>query len=156
MYRREMALSTEPTAPAGTSTAGTGDSDRLIETFDPRTGALLAVVPDQSDEEVRAAIGRARAAFGAWSALTYKERSAHIMRIRDRMLDRADELVGTICAETGKQRAEAVSTELMVVCEMIEWYAKHGEAVLRTRSVGPAPWPTRRPGSATSPWASSA
>src|SRR5690606_574572 len=63
--------------------------------------------------------------------------SAHLMRIRDRMLDRADELVGTICAETGKQRAEAVSTELMVVCEMIEWYAKHGESILRTRSIAP-------------------
>ena len=133
-----MALSTDPSAPTPTSPAGSDDRDaRLIETFDPRTGALLAVVPDQTGEEVRSAIGRARAAFGAWSALTYKERSAHLMRIRDRMLDRADELVGVICAETGKQRAEAVSTELMVVCEMIEWYAKHGEAVLRTRSVGP-------------------
>ena len=132
-----MALSTDPSAPADPAAPGSGDAvTPLIETFDPRTGALLAVVPDQTDEEVRAAIGRARAAFGAWSALTFKERSAHLMRVRDRMLDRGDELVGVICAETGKQRAEAVSTELMVVCEMIEWYAKNGEAVLRTRSVG--------------------
>jgi acyl-CoA reductase-like NAD-dependent aldehyde dehydrogenase len=133
-----MSLSTEPSAPDAVSSLGSDTREaRLIETFDPRTGSLLAVVPDQDAEEVRAAIGRARAAFGAWSSLTYKERSAHLMRVRDGMLDRADELVGVICAETGKQRAEAVSTELMVVCEMVEWYAKHGEAVLRTRSVGP-------------------
>ena len=134
-----MSLSTDPSArPARTADTEPGSGEaRLIETFDPRTGALLAVVPDQSADEVRAAVGRARAAFGAWSALTYKERSAHLLRVRDRMLDRADELVGVICSETGKQRAEAVSTELMVVCEMIEWYARNGAQILRSRSVSP-------------------
>jgi acyl-CoA reductase-like NAD-dependent aldehyde dehydrogenase len=108
----------------------------MIETLDPRTGALIGAVPDQDTSEVRAAIGRARAAHGPWAALTYKERAAHLTGIRDRMLDRADELVEVICAETGKQRAEAATTELMVVCEMIDWYAKHGARVLKAQPVG--------------------
>lgn len=107
-----------------------------FETFDPRTGALLGVVPEMDAEAVRAAIGRARAAQPAWSNLTFRERSDHLLTVRDRMLDRAEELVEIICAETGKQRAEAVSTEIMVVCETLDWYAKHGAGVLRTRSVG--------------------
>ncbi|MBS1838683.1 MAG: aldehyde dehydrogenase family protein, partial [Actinobacteria bacterium] len=55
---------------------------------------------------------------------------------RDRLLDRAEALVGVICAETGKQRAEAVTTELMAVCETMDWYARYGERVLRPRHVG--------------------
>lgn len=106
-----------------------------IETYDPRSGTLLAVVPDQPASEVSAAIARARAAFGPWSALTYKERTRHLLAVRDRLLDRAEELVDVICAETGKQRAEAVTTELMAVCETMDWYARNGERILRTRHV---------------------
>ena len=127
-----MALSTDPAV--SDDLIG---SASLIETFDPRTNSLLAVVPDMDADEVRAAVGRARSAAPAWTALTFGERAAYLLRVRDRLLDRAEELVEVICAETGKQRAEAVTTELMAVCETIAWYAKNGEAVLRTRSVSP-------------------
>ncbi len=108
-----------------------------IETFDPRTATLLAIVPDQSASEVRAAVARARAAAGPWSNLTFKERARHLLVVRDRLLDRAEELVGTICAETGKQPAEAVTTELLAVCETIDWYARNGERILKPQHVGP-------------------
>lgn len=129
-----MAISTEP------SLSGVAEpvrTDAVIETFDPRSGAPLAVVPDVDAAGVQAAVARARGAAGAWSALRYRERAEHLLAVRDRMLDRAEELVELICAETGKQRAEAVTTELMAVAESIDWYAKHGERLLRPRSVGP-------------------
>ena len=123
----------EGAAPQGNEESG----GPAIETFDPRTGALLAVVPDQSAAEVRAAVARARAAVGPWSARPDKERSRPRLKVRARRLDRAEELVGVICAETGKQRAEAVTTELMAVCETMDWYAKHGERILRPQHVSP-------------------
>jgi acyl-CoA reductase-like NAD-dependent aldehyde dehydrogenase len=45
--------------------------------------------------------------------------------------------VEVICAETGKQPAEAVTTELMAVCETMDWYAKHGARALRPVPVSP-------------------
>jgi acyl-CoA reductase-like NAD-dependent aldehyde dehydrogenase len=131
-----MAITTEPTlsdAVAAPSEPGTA----LIETIDPRTGAPLAVVPDTDADGVHAAVARARCVASRWSSLRTKERVAHLLGVRDRLLDRADELVEVICAETGKQRAEAVTTELMAVCETIDWYAKHTERLLRARSVAP-------------------
>ena len=104
-----MAIGTEPTITPADVTGG----DAVIETFDPRTGARLAVVPDVDAEGVRAAVARARCASAAWSALHVRERVAHLRVVRDRMLERAEELVEVICAETGKQRSEAVTTELM-------------------------------------------
>jgi acyl-CoA reductase-like NAD-dependent aldehyde dehydrogenase len=131
-----MALSTEPSLPDALESTPAGIG-AVIETLDPRTNTLLAVVPDVDADGVRAAVARARCASTSWSSLRFAERAAHLLRVRDRLLERAEELVEVICAETGKQRAEAVTTELMAVCETIDWYAKHGERLLRPRTVAP-------------------
>jgi acyl-CoA reductase-like NAD-dependent aldehyde dehydrogenase len=126
-----MAMTTEPRI------NGTSGDAPVIETIDPRSGAVLAVVPDQTPDEVRAAVARARTAFGSWSQLSYKERARYLVQVRDRLLDRAEELVEIICAETGKQRAEAVTTELMAVCETMDWYVRNGDRALRAQPVHP-------------------
>jgi acyl-CoA reductase-like NAD-dependent aldehyde dehydrogenase len=143
VYRLAMAV-TDP-LPAGPrpaashtsepSAAGVPRLPSMIETTDPRTGALLATVPDQSAAEVRAAVARARVAAGPWGAMPFGDRSRHLLAGRDRLLDRAEDLVEVICAETGKQRAEAVTTELMAVCEVMGHYARHGRRALRTQPV---------------------
>ena len=109
----------------------------VIETFDPRSATPLAVVPEMNADDVRAAVARARSVAGPWAALSFDDRAAHLLVVRDRLLDRAEQLVEVICAETGKQRAEAVTTELMAVCETIDWYVRHGGRLLRQRSVAP-------------------
>ena len=129
-----MAITTEP---ALAEVPDPSPSTAVIETVDPRTGAPLAVVPDIDAAGVDAAVARARGAAAGWAALGFGARAEHLLGVRDRMLDRAEELVEVICAETGKQRAEAVTTELMAVAETIDWYAKHGERLLRPRSVAP-------------------
>ncbi len=121
----------------GTPAATAAAARPVIETIDPRSGATIAVVPDQSAEEVRAAVARARSVAPVWGALPYKERARYLLSVRDRLLDRAEELVEVICSETGKQRAEAVTTELMAVCETLEWYVRHGARVLRPQPVSP-------------------
>lgn len=103
----------------------------VIETRDPRTDTLLAIVAEQSADEVNTAISRARAASDAWSELSFKDRSAYLLKVRDRLLDRAEEFVDIICSETGKQPAEAVTTELMTLCETLSWYVKNGAEAIR-------------------------
>ncbi len=120
---------------SGSSPAATGAP--TIETRDPRTDTLLAIVPDQSEQDVRAAVARARAAADSWSDLPYRDRAAQLLKVRDRLLDRAEELVEVICSETGKQPAEAVTTELMAVCETMGWYARRGARALRSVPVSP-------------------
>jgi acyl-CoA reductase-like NAD-dependent aldehyde dehydrogenase len=108
-----------------------------LATTDPRDGSTLAVVPDLDAAAVEAAVARARGVAADWGSQPFRARRAHLYEVRDRLLDRAESLVATICAETGKQRAEAVTTELMAVCETIAWYGAHGEHVLRSRPVAP-------------------
>ena len=107
-----------------------------LRDVDPRTGEQIGLVPDMAPAEVHAAVGEARVAFEAWSTLPFRARAEHLLRVRDLLLDRLDEVVDTICAETGKLPAEALTTEVLVVCETIGYYAKHGERFLRPQRVG--------------------
>jgi acyl-CoA reductase-like NAD-dependent aldehyde dehydrogenase len=106
-----------------------------IDSLDPRTGEVVGSVPVHSAEDVQMALNRARDASLVWSKLTVGQRMEHLLAIRDLLLDRADEIVEVICAETGKLEAEALSSELLATCELIEFYRKHGRAALRTRRV---------------------
>jgi acyl-CoA reductase-like NAD-dependent aldehyde dehydrogenase len=110
-------------------------ASREIECIDPRTGRTIATVPDMGVDDVRAAVARARRAFEVWGGLPYAERREHVLSVRDLLLDRIDEIVDTITAETGKLASEAVFTEIMTACETIAYYAKHGERALRPRRV---------------------
>ena len=107
-----------------------------FETVDPRTGALLATVPEHDADEVAATVARAAELAPRWAALDVAERVAHLMEVRDRLLDRADHLVDVICAETGKQRTEALTTEIMPVCEAMDWYRRNAGDILAPRPVG--------------------
>jgi acyl-CoA reductase-like NAD-dependent aldehyde dehydrogenase len=113
------------------------DTKPFIETRDPRTGKVLARVPDHSPTDVAAAVLVARDNLTAWSALSFDERAAHLLAVRDLMLDRAEDIVDVICSETGKLPTEAVLTELVATAELIDHYAKHGAKLLAPEKVRP-------------------
>src|SRR5438270_6647079 len=106
-----------------------------IETINPTTGQSIGSVPDMEDVQVRQAVQRARAAFRIWGRLDFGERREQLLRVRDHMLDRIDDIVDRICTETGKLRNEALFTEVFVTADLIEFYAKHGEKMLRSQRV---------------------
>lgn len=51
----------------------------------------------------------------------------------DLFVERQDEIVDAVIAETGKVRSEAISMEVSAPCDAIAWYAKHAERILRPR-----------------------
>src|SRR3954449_9042234 len=110
-----------------------------IETINPTTGQSIGSVPDMEDAQVRQAVQRARAAFRIWGRLDFGERREQLLRVRDRMLDRADDIVARICEETGKTQFEAMFTELFVTADLIDFYARHGEKALRPQRVNAGP-----------------
>ncbi len=109
----------------------------VLVCVDPRTGATTARIPVDGPEEVARSIAAARDAARSWAAATPRDRSRYLLRVRDRILERAEQLVETICAATGKQPAEAATTELMAVVETIGFYAEHAERWLRDQPVHP-------------------
>ncbi|HEV3352910.1 MAG TPA: aldehyde dehydrogenase family protein [Acidimicrobiales bacterium] len=110
-----------------------------IETINPTTGQSIGSVPDMEDAQVRQAVQRARAAYRIWGRLDFGERREQLLRVRDRMLDRADDIVARICEETGKTPFEALFTELFITADLIDFYARHGEKALRPQRVNTGP-----------------
>lgn len=95
-----------------------------IKSFAPVTGELLGEVPVHDAEHVREVVARAREAQQAWGRLPFDERGARILRFRDALVDRADELVDLLSREAGKPRHESLLHEVMVAADMLTYFAK--------------------------------
>jgi betaine-aldehyde dehydrogenase len=93
------------------------------EIVDPATGAVVALVPDSSVEDVGRAVVAARAALGAWGEATPSERASVLLRWADLIDAHADELTELEVAETGKPVATMRDGELPFATDNIRFFA---------------------------------
>jgi succinate-semialdehyde dehydrogenase/glutarate-semialdehyde dehydrogenase len=99
----------------------------------PATGALLAEVPVCSDDDVRAASRRARAAQIDWAATPVRERARILLRFHDLVLARRQEGLDVAQWETGKARKDAAE-ELLDIPATVRYYARSAARLLRSQS----------------------
>jgi acyl-CoA reductase-like NAD-dependent aldehyde dehydrogenase len=116
--------------PPEASATGAPDREPLV-VHDPRTGAVVACIPDEGPKGVGRAVDAARAAAGRWAALPFAARAELVLAARDEMVDRLDEIVEVITSETGKLSVDAVVHELLVAAETVSHHARHGARELR-------------------------
>ncbi len=100
----------------------------------PATGELLGTLPVHSDEDVSAAVARARRAGLVWSALGHAERRSHLLDYRRELVRRMDEIIEVVHRENGKPRADAAA-ELMLVVNHLTHAANRAETLFAPRSV---------------------
>jgi succinate-semialdehyde dehydrogenase/glutarate-semialdehyde dehydrogenase len=103
---------------------------------DPATLEIVAHVPDQGEDEARAAVDRAAAAFPAWSRTSPRQRSDVLRRAHELMLRNRDELAALISRENGKSLADATA-EVGYAAEFFRWFSE--EAVRPGGEYGEAP-----------------
>jgi acyl-CoA reductase-like NAD-dependent aldehyde dehydrogenase len=108
---------------------------RTIESYAPASGELLGEAPVQSTADVRAAVERAKVAQHAWGVLPVEERCERLLRFRDALVERAEELVDLLSRETGKPRHEALGHELLPLADLMTWHAKHAPRILAPREI---------------------
>ncbi len=104
---------------------------RRIEVYNPATLEKTGEIEVSTASDVKAAVERARKAAEGWRALSFKERGGYMRRIREVLLERADDIADTICNDTGKPRLEAMSNEVFPTCDALTFYAKKAERLLR-------------------------
>ncbi|KAJ2542578.1 aldehyde dehydrogenase (NADP(+)) ald6 [Coemansia sp. RSA 1853] len=85
----------------------TAASEKYLEVTSPHNGETIALVPLSTASDVDVAVTSAKAAFGAWSGLTFKARSAYLLKLYVELQAHSDELAELIVREHGKNRAEA-------------------------------------------------
>lgn len=114
---------------------GAKPTAEVIRVHAPATGQLLGEARVTSPDEVRALVARARRAQESWGALPVEERCARILRFRDALIDREEELTDLLSKECGKPRHEALLHEVAIIAQLATYFAKKAPEVLKTREV---------------------
>lgn len=114
---------------------GVNDGRRVLRLANPATLDSLGDVEVCSPEEVRAAVERARKAQPAWAELSFDERGRYLERAVRVLIERQDEFVAAIVAETGKPAIEALGAEVLALCDALQFYAKRARRILADRTI---------------------
>ena len=109
------------------------DSHRRLQLRSPVTLEPIGELVCANEEDVAAAISRARQAQPAWAATSMRERAAIVDRALKILLERQDEVIDTVVRETGKARTDAMSMEVFSVADQLCYYAKNAEKFLAPR-----------------------
>lgn len=99
-------------------------------TTNPYTGQTLATFPDATDDEVRAALDKADAAFRAWRETSFAERGAILQKAADILRRDSDAYARLLTLEMGKLFSEA-KAEVDLSARIFEYYVRHAEELLK-------------------------
>ncbi|HEX3613513.1 MAG TPA: aldehyde dehydrogenase family protein [Sporichthyaceae bacterium] len=78
------------------------DGTSTFDVVNPATDEVIAQAPAASAQQMDEAVAAARAAFPAWSALSWEERSAYVQRYADALEAQSADLARLLTTEQGK------------------------------------------------------
>lgn len=107
-----------------------------IVSYDPATGEEVGRVRKFTEEEVSEAVKNARDAFEIWKRTPFDERARIVMRAREALLSQMDEVAELITKEMGKPVAESLSTDITPALDLMQFFARNAEKILRPQKRG--------------------
>jgi acyl-CoA reductase-like NAD-dependent aldehyde dehydrogenase len=108
---------------------------RTVASVNPATGEVLGEFQCARDGEVRAVAERARAAQPAWNEIGVRGRIAVLREFQRGLHQRKSEIAEAITRESGKPRAEALVTEVLVVLDAARFLVENAYSLLRDEPV---------------------
>jgi succinate-semialdehyde dehydrogenase / glutarate-semialdehyde dehydrogenase len=118
-----------------------GNGRGRFDVLNPATSEPVGAVADGGPDEARAAVDAAAKAFPAWAARTALERGAILLKARDILTSRLDDLARLVTEENGKPVAEARG-EVSFAIQYLPWFAEEARRVYG--EIVPPPVPHKR------------
>ncbi|MBC7901737.1 MAG: aldehyde dehydrogenase family protein, partial [Saprospiraceae bacterium] len=109
-------------------------SEEIIS-INPATGEEVGRVQQTPADDVCGAVGRAREAFQKWKLTSFDERRQSIMKAREVILSQLDDIAHLISAESGKPFGEAIAMEIAPVLDLMQYFARNTEKMLRPAKI---------------------
>ena len=109
-------------------------TDEIIS-FNPATGEEVGRVKIASAGEVRKAVEQSRVAFTEWRKTSFAERRRIVMCAREVILSEMEEIARLISDEMGKPVAEAYSTEIAPVLDLMQYFARNAAKILKPERI---------------------
>lgn len=119
----------------GAATSASAIPAGTITSINPATGQPIGEVPDMGADEVRAAVAAARTAQKDWARLPLETRCRRVARFAEVLMSRAEEVIELLVREGGKTRMEALGMEVVVVADLVRYFAKHAPEMLAPEPV---------------------
>ncbi len=101
--------------------AGIAVGNNTIVSTNPATGEVLAELACASPSYVHDAVLRAKKAQPAWEATPVRDRVAILRRFQRFLSEQRDQVADLICREAGKPAVEALTTEVLVILDAVEF-----------------------------------
>lgn len=96
---------------------------RYLDILNPATGEVFAASPVAGEEDVDAAFGAAERAFEKWRYSAPSARQMALLRMADRIEERADEIVRAESENTGKPLGLTAEEEIPMMVDQIRFFA---------------------------------
>ena len=109
-----------------------------IASINPATGEVLREFDCASEEEVRAAVERARAAQPSWQELGVGRRLQILRRFQALLQEKKADVARLITREAGKPYVESLLTEALVVLDATQFLIANARGLLRDQRLGHA------------------
>ncbi len=110
-------------------------TENEIISYNPATGEEVGRVENTSAADVKIAVENSRRAFQKWRETSFAARKKFVMKAREVILDELDEIALLISNESGKPIAEALSMEIAPVLDLMQYFAKNAEKLLKPRKI---------------------
>ncbi len=121
---------------AGTNgPSANGAASTTIKSYAPATGELVGEGAEHDGRAGRSHRGARPVAPGSVGCAPHRRAMRAILRYRDAIVERADEVVDLLTRECGKPRHEALVHEVMVVADIATYFAKVAPTVLAPREL---------------------
>lgn len=101
----------------------------------PATFEEVGQVPHTDLSRMPEIMAAAREAQENWAALSFEKRARHIRKMRDYIVQNADELARIVSLDQGKSRIDALATEIIPCALACDWYARNAARNLRPKKL---------------------
>jgi len=109
----------------------------MLKILNPATKQLIAELPEDSADSVKAKVLAARAAQSAWSRTPFEARKGAIAKWKALVAEHKDRLARTLTAEMGKPLQQALN-ELNALPGRVDFFLSHAASVLEDEIVSSA------------------
>lgn len=112
----------------------------VLVCINPANLETLAEVPTTPADKVTEAIQKSRLAFEKWSTLPFNVRATYLENVQQRILHQLDDIARRISLDNGKTITEAISSEILPVVELIDYFVKNTSSLLEKELIALGRW----------------
>lgn len=111
----------------------TPSSIRETISYNPATGEIIGKTKVDDIKTLQEAVTKARIAQKEWAEIGFEKRKEYLLKLRDFIVDNADEISEIISKDNGKTRVDAMTTEVLSSAMAINYYAKNASKILKRK-----------------------